>query len=101
MVTTSSTTDYNDFVSKPTGISTQLYFVGLSYFLSGSVSQNDSPSGLKIVFGTGTYVKIKDVVIVFDTTDVFQNPSSKSAITSNTRLDTSAERNTHNIFFNI
>jgi YD repeat-containing protein len=101
MVTTSSTTHYNDFISKPTGISTQLYFVGLSYFLLSGVSQDASPSGLKINFGSGAFVTIKDVVVVFDSTDVFQNPSSRSAITSNSRLDTSGERAKHNIFFNI
>jgi hypothetical protein len=101
MLTTSNTTHYNDFIPKPTGISNHLYFVGLNYFFSANVSIDDSPSGLKINFGDGTYVKMKDVVIVFDTHSAFQNPSSKSAITSDSRLDTYDERARHNIFFNI
>ncbi|WP_434752727.1 hypothetical protein [Paenibacillus amylolyticus] len=102
LLTTSSTADYNEFITKPTGISNQLYFVGLSYFLTG-VSQDKSPtgSGIKYSFNGGsTFVDIKDIVVVFDTTDVFQNPTSRSAITSNSRLNTAAKRNSHNIFFN-
>ncbi|GAB6991836.1 RHS repeat-associated core domain-containing protein [Paenibacillus pini] len=102
LTVTSSTADYNDLIQKPTGISTQLYFVGLSYFLTG-VSQDITPigSGIKYSFNGGSsFVPIKDIVIVFNYTSTFQNPTSRSAITSNSNLNTAAKRNTHNIFFN-
>lgn len=107
LLTSSSTTDYDFFLYKPAGISNQLYFVGLNYFLSNfsngnPISKDAVPagSGLTYSFNSGSsYVKMKDVVIVFDNSTL-QNPGSRSSITSNTKLDTFSERASHNIFFN-
>jgi hypothetical protein len=64
-------------------------------------SRDASPSGIEYSFNGGsTFVKIKDIVIVFDGSSSFQNPSNKAAITSNPNLNTSSLRSTHNIFFN-
>jgi hypothetical protein len=103
LLSTSSSTDYAELISKPTGITNQLYFVGLSYFLSIGVSQDAVPTGtgLRYSFNGGTsYVAINTVVIVFATNESLLYPLSKGAITSDTRLDTTGERATHNIFFN-
>ncbi|WP_042203378.1 RHS repeat protein [Paenibacillus camerounensis] len=103
LLTTSSTTDYADIITKPPGISNQLFFVGLSYFLTG-VSQDVTPVGSGIKYslnGGSTFVPIKNIVIVFSSSSSFQNPTSRSAITSHSSLDTASERATHNIFFNL
>jgi len=99
---TSSTSDYNSLIPKAPGISNQLFFTGLVYFLSGTVSQDKSPlgSGLRYKMD-GVYHNIKDVTLVFNTTTSFQNPSSKSAITQHADLNTEGKRLRHNIFFNL
>ncbi|WP_058300477.1 cell wall hydrolase [Gorillibacterium timonense] len=104
LLSTSSASDYASLVSKPAGISSQLYFVGLTYFLLPGNGADTSPagSGLRYSFNGGSsYVAIKDVVIVFDSTSSLQNPSSIATITSNSNLDTNSERSTHNIFYNL
>ena len=102
LLTTYSDSDYCDLITKPTGMSSQLYFVGLSYFFSGTVSKDATPSGTGLLYKMdGTYRGIKNVVIVFDTATSYQNPISKSAINSDKRLDSNAEKGTHNIFFNL
>ncbi|WP_028563721.1 cell wall hydrolase [Paenibacillus pinihumi] len=99
---TSSTSDYNSLIPKAPGISNQLFFVGLPYFLSGTISQDKTPSGTGLRYKMGSnYINIKNVVIVFDTTTSFQNPSKKDAILSHSNLDNSAKRLRHNIFFNL
>lgn len=108
LLSTLSTTDYEELIFRPSGISTQLYFVGLNYFFSSftngnPVSKDTVPvgTGLTYSYDSGrTYKKIKDVVIVFDIGDVLQNPSSKGIILGNTKLDTLEERRNHNIFYN-
>lgn len=102
LLSTYSSQDYSDLIPKPTGISTQLFFVGLNYLLSSSSICKDAvPTGLNYSFNGGsTYVKMNNVVIVFDTSDTLQNPTSLSNITSNSRLNTYSLRSTHNIFFN-
>ena len=92
--------DYMGLFYKPTGISSQLFFAGLNYFLDYSI--NDSPTGSGILYKMdGTYIDIKDVVIILNSGMSLQNPGTKSTITSNVNLDTFSERNTHNIFFNL
>lgn len=108
LLSTPSMDDYRALIPQPTGISSQLYFVGLNYFLSSysngnPISKDASPAGSGLLYSFGSsssYVGIKDVAIVFDTLDTILNPTSKSSITNNTRLDSSGERGQHNIFFN-
>lgn len=100
--------DYEELMYKPLGVSDQLYFVGLNYFLSNfsngkPISKDAIPANTGLTYSCDSgsiYDKINDVVIVFGYDDSFQNPTSKSNITSNSKLDTSNERAGHNIFFN-
>jgi len=91
---------YSDIIHKPTGISSQLFFTGLNYFVGAGISANDSPTGLKYSLD-GAFVSIKDVIIVFSTYNVLQNPANKDAITNHLDLDSPEERMSHNIFFNL
>nr|WP_233167568.1 cell wall hydrolase [Paenibacillus roseus] len=99
---TSSISDYNSLIPKAPGISNQLFFVGLSYFLTGTNSQDKTPSGTGLRYKMdNNYINIKNVVIVFDTTTSFQNPSKKDSITSHADLNSAQKRLRHNIFFNL
>jgi len=100
LLTTSSNSDYLELIAKPNGITDQFFFTGLTYFMLSYKSQNDYPTGLRYNMD-GTFHDIEDVVIVFNTNDTYQNPTSKEAILNNSRLDTYYERSTHNIFFNL
>ena len=102
LLSTTSLDDYSWVITKPVGISNQLYFVGLTYFLLTGNSRNASPPNSGIEYKmSGNYVGIKDVTVVFTSYDSLQNPTSLSAITSDSRLDTFDERKIHNIFFNL
>jgi hypothetical protein len=100
LLSTSNQTDYAELITKPNTITNQLFFTGLNYFLGNSIDASPTGTGLLYNMG-GSYIKTKDVVIVFNSAQSLHNPSSKSAITSDTRLDTYSERSTHNIFFNL
>lgn len=100
LLITNNKSDYERLIQKPTGISNQLYFVGLSYFMGNASRNNPSGSGIQYNFGTSAgYVDIKDIVIVFETNRTFRNPSSKEEISGHNELKNNMYK--HNIFFNI
>ena len=98
LLSTSNSSDYLAVFSRPIGISTQKYFVSLTYFLTKS--RNDSDNDGYLEYDNGSWNDITNVTVVFTYSSSLINPSTISSITSNSNLDTSAERSGHNIFFN-
>lgn len=102
LLATNNMSDYAILIQKPTGISSQLYFVGLNYFMGNASRDNPSGSGIQYNFGTSAgYVDIKDIVIVFENNRTLRNPSSKNVIENHIDLNSPEKRRKHNIFFNI
>lgn len=99
LLITSSTSDYQTLFPKPDGISTQKYFLGLSYALSIASFRDKANGGLEYNFGTSTYQTLKLVTVVFESASSLKNPTNQAAIKAHSGLTTVAERNKHNIFF--
>ena len=99
LLTTYNNSDYSDIITKPTGMSSQLFFVGLNYYLLDSNCRNANPGLLYNM--DGRFVGIKDVVIVFDTSTSYKNPSCIDDIKNYDGLKSFNQRQSHNIFFNL